>query len=155
MLGAGLASLLLAAAMPALSAKDEAAAFKAAGFTQRNGIWRTDCDRVSDAAGYVPVSVERIADFNRDGRPEAIITEGSLFCYGNTATGFRLVSKRPGGRWLLLHRSHGIPRILGSRANGWPEIEVGGAGFCFSVLRWNRGKFAIHRHQYEGKPCRP
>ena len=36
-----------------------------------------------------------------------------------------------------------------------PELEVGGPGFCFPVLRWNGRAFAPSRHAYDGKPCTP
>ena len=39
------------------------------------------------------------------------------------------------------------------RANGWPELQLGGPGFCFPVLRWNGTAFTSHRHAYEGKPA--
>jgi hypothetical protein len=141
------------AATPPLSASDQTAAFKAAGFSQKNGIWRTDCDDPG-VPNYEPGKIEQVADLNGDGRPEAVITEGGLFCYGNTGTGFRLVSRQSNGKWVLLHQSQGIPTILTTRVNGWPEIEVGGPGFCFPVLRWNGKEFANHRQHYEGKPCR-
>jgi hypothetical protein len=147
-------SMLLMAAAPSLSAAEEAAAFKAAGFTRKGAIWRTDCDQDPSTAGYGPGKIDQVVDLNRDGRPEAVITEGGLYCYGNTATGFMLVSKQANGRWVLLHQSQGIPRFLPRRVNGWPELEVGGPGFCFPVLRWNGKAFANHRMEYEGKACR-
>ena len=149
-----LALLAMAAAEAPLAAADQAAAFKAAGFTQKGAVWRTDCDQDPSVAGYDPGRIDRVADLNGDGRPEALIVEGSLFCYGNTGTGFRLVSKQADRSWLLLHQSAGMATFLETRANGWPEMEVGGPGFCFPVLRWNGRAFAHHRLQYEGKPCR-
>ena len=34
------------------------------------------------------------------------------------------------------------------------DLEIGGPGFCFPVLRWTGKTFAVHRQHYEGKPCR-
>lgn len=147
--------ILLAAAAVSLSPADEAAAFTAAGFTRKGTIWRTDCDEDSSAAGYTPGTIEEVRDLNADGLPEAVITEGGLFCYGNTGTGFMLVSKQGDGRWVLLHQSQGIPTFLDTKAGGWPELEIGGPGFCFPVLRWNGKEYAQARFQYEGKACRP
>lgn len=147
-------SAVLVLALLQLSAADETAAFKAAGFTQKGKIWRTDCDEPGGGS-YTPGAVEQAKDLNGDGRPEALITEGSGFCYGNTGTGFMLVSKQADGRWKLLYQSQGIPTLLDTKVNGWPEIEVGGPGFCFAVLGWNGKEFLNHRQQYEGKPCRP
>ena len=147
---------LAAATQPAagtLSAADQAAAFKAAGFARAGGVWKSDCDQPGGPP-YEPGSIEQVSDLNGDGRPEAIIVEGGTFCYGNTGTGFMLVSKQADGKWVKLHATQGIATILPTRANGWPEIEIGGPGFCFPVLRWNGKEFANHRLQYEGKPCR-
>lgn len=148
----GSAALLLG--LLQLGAADQAAAFKAAGFTQKGAAWRTDCDEPGPG-GYTPGTIEETKDLNGDGRPEAVITEGSGFCYGNTGTGFMLVSKHADGSWKLLFQSQGIPTFLATKANGWPELEIGGPGFCFPVLRWNGKEYANFRWQYEGKPCKP
>jgi len=148
-----LMALAAAAATGDLSTADEAAAFRAAGFVLSGGAWKTECEQ-PDGPPYEPGHIDRVADLNGDGLPEAIVTEGGSFCYGHTGTGFMLVSKQAGGKWVKLHSSPGIATILPTRANGWPEIEVGGPGFCFPVLRWNGKAFADHRTQYEGKPCR-
>tara|TARA_R110002073_G_scaffold294100_2_gene459815 strand:+ start:2230 stop:2580 length:351 start_codon:yes stop_codon:yes gene_type:complete len=99
--------------------------------------------------------VQEVRDVNSDGRPEAIITEGGTFCYGNTAAGYRLVSKQANGSWKLITQDTGIPILLSTKgAGGWPDIEIGGPGFCFPVVRWNGKEYVLHRRQYEGKPCR-
>ena len=50
---------------------------------------------------------------------------------------------------------NGVATFLKTKANGWPELEVGGPGFCFPVLRWTGQAFATHRHAYDGKRCTP
>jgi hypothetical protein len=147
--------IFLAAAAASLSPADQAAVFTAARFTRKGTIWRTDCDEDPSVAGYSPGAIEEVRDLNGDGQPEAVITEGGLFCYGNTGAGFMLVSKQADGRWVLLHKSPGIPTFLETKVGGWPELEVGGPGFCFPVLRWNGKEYTPARFQYEGKPCRP
>lgn len=150
-----LLALAQAAPAPALSAADRAAAFKAAGFTQVGGQWRSDCYQ-PDSGPYEPGAIAQVRDLNGDGRPEAIITEGGSFCYGHTGTGFALVGKQADGSWRRITGSIGIPTILATKgAGGWLDIEIGGPGFCFPVWRWNGREYAVHRHQYEGKPCRP
>ena len=95
-------------------------------------------------------------DLNGDGLPEAVITEGGTYCYGNTGTGFRIVSKQKAGGWRLITAETGIPTFLATKGvGGWPDIEIGGPGFCFPVHRWNGKAYAPARFQYEGKPCRP
>ena len=135
-----------------LSSGDRAAAFRAAGFKLSGGKWRA-CDAPTDSV-YTPGTIEEVRDLNGDGRPEAIITEGSTFCYGGDEVGFAIVSKQANSSWKLITRSEGIPTVLKSKgANGWPDIEVGGQGFCFPVQRWNGSEYAFSRFQYEGRAC--
>jgi hypothetical protein len=48
-----------------------------------------------------------------------------------------------------------VAEILATKgAGGWPDISVGGPGFCFPVFRWNGTAYANHRLEYQGKPCR-
>ena len=135
-----------------LSSADRAAAFRAAGFKLLGGKWTTGCDD-SSGAPYTPGTIETVRDLNGDGQPEAVITEGSSFCYGNTETAFWLVSRQAGG-WKLITNDTGIATFLPTRGVGqWPDIEIGGTGFCFPVQRWNGRAYVVHRKQYEGKPC--
>ena len=146
-----LVTMAVAAEEPA---SERAAIFRAAGFHQRGGRWESDCGDPGTAS-YEPGKIEQFGDLNGDGRPEAVVTEGSGFCYGNTGTAFTLVTRSAAGKWLKLHHSPGVATFLPSRANGWPELEVGGPGFCFPVLRWTGTAFAPHRHAYAGKRCTP
>ena len=97
-----------------------------------------------------------MADLNGDGRPEAIITEGSTFCYGGDEVGFSIVSKQANSTWKLILSSEGTATILKTKGvAGWPDIEVGGQGVCFPVERWTGKEYRVVRYQYEGKACRP
>lgn len=145
-----------AASSPAktLTAADRAAAFKAAGFALRGKQWRSDCDDPGTSS-YTPGEIETVRDLNGDGRPEAVVTEGGTFCYGMTGYGFQIVSKQADGGWRRITGDIGIPEFLKTRGvGGWPDISVGGPGFCFPVQRWNGKAYVLHRHEYEGKPCR-
>jgi hypothetical protein len=134
-----------------LSPADEAAAFKAAGFTLKGKQWRA-CD--DNSASYTPGAIEQVRDLNGDGRPDALVTEGSTDCYGNTGVGYSLVSQQANGTWKLMTKGIGMVSFLTTKGvGGWPDIEVGGPGFCFPVLRWNGKEYVLHGHQYEGKPC--
>jgi hypothetical protein len=146
---------LLVAAAISVPPAEQAAIFTAAGFKKGRGGWRTDCDQPGQGS-YEPGAIETFRDLNGDGRPEAIVTEGSGFCYGNTGTGFWLLTRQPSGRWTKLHDSPGIAEFLPTRgANKMPDLVVGGPGFCFPVLRWNGKAYVQNRFQYDGKPCRP
>ncbi|MBO9574485.1 MAG: hypothetical protein J7494_01990 [Sphingobium sp.] len=95
-------------------------------------------------------------DLNGDGRLEALVTEGSSYCYGNTGSAFWLLSEKPAGGWQLMFHEVGIAEFLGTKGvGGWPDISVGGPGFCFPVMRWNGKAYVRNRFAYEGKTCRP
>ena len=66
-----------------LSPADQAAAFKAAGFKLKGKRWQA-CDDPTPT--YSPGAIEDVRDINGDGLPEAVITEGGTYCYGNTPT---------------------------------------------------------------------
>lgn len=129
--------------------------FQAAGFMQRGGQWRSStCD--DPTPNYGPGSVDAVADLNGDGRPEAVIIEGGSYCYGNTGQGYWLMSQQADGSWRPMSRGTGIVEILTTKGNaGWPDLSIGGPGFCFPVLRWNGQSYAQHRWEYEGKACSP
>jgi hypothetical protein len=100
--------------------------------------------------------VEVIRDLNGDGRPELVVTEGGTYCYGDTGSGYSLVSKQVDGKWKLITAGTGILNILTTTGiEGWPDLEIGGPGFCFPVVRWNGREYVLQRHQYENKPCQP
>lgn len=137
-----------------LSPADKAAAFRAAGFKLQRGQWQACGD--PGTASYTPGAVETVKDINGDGRPEAVLTEGSVYCFGNTGTGYKIVTKQADGTWKLVTQNAGIASFLATRGvGGWMDIEVGGPGFCFPIERWNGREYTLNRHQYEGKPCRP
>ena len=147
-----------AAAAPATAAGGgaarDAAIFRAAGFQQIRGRWESGCYDPSSGSYYEPGTISEVKDLNGDGRPEAIVTEGTTFCYGMTGQAFWLVSEQADGGWKLITNEIGIPEFLTTRGvGGWPDISVGGPGFCFPVMRWNGRAYATHRMAYEGKPC--
>lgn len=137
-----------------LSSADKAAAFRAAGFKQVGGQWRS-CDAPRGSV-YEAGKIEQIRDLNGDGRPEVIITEGSTFCYGGDEVGFSIVTKKANSSWKRVTGSPGYLTVLKTKgAGGWPDLEVGGQGFCFPVQRWNGSQYRTVRFQYEGKACKP
>jgi hypothetical protein len=140
---------------PQLSAADKQAAFKAAGFALHGKSWRSSCDD-PDTASYTPGTIETVRDLNGDSRPEAVITEGSSYCYGMAGTSFSIVSKQANGSWTLITNGIGVVSFLPTKGTGgWPDIEIGGPGFCFPVERWNGHEYRLHGYQYEGKVCKP
>lgn len=147
---------LLAAAAAAPGPAEQAAIFKAAGFARRGGAWKSgNCDGMESASSS-PGSIDTYRDLNGDGRPEAVVSESGSVCYGNTGVHFWLLSKQASGAWTLMLSETGMPEFLGIKGvGGWPDIVLGGPGFCFPVYRWGGRGYAINRSEYEGKRCRP
>jgi hypothetical protein len=143
-----------AMAQDVLSRADQTAAFTAAGFKSVGGQWRACGD--PGTASYMPGQIDAVRDLDGDGRPEALISEGSTYCYGSTETGYAIVSKQADGRWKLITAGPGIATPLATKgAGGWPDLEIGGPGFCFAVERWNGREYAFNRFEYDGKACKP
>jgi hypothetical protein len=91
-------------------------------------VYGVRCEEDPPTASYMAGRIEA-ADLNHDGRPEAWITEGSVFCYGNTGQVAVLVTKDESGRWRKILDEVGIAMPLATAHGGWPDIEVGGPGF--------------------------
>ena len=60
-------------------AKEASLIFKAAGFTKTKTGWKANCD-----AGEITT----YKDINGDGLKDAIISDSSTMCYGNTGIGY-------------------------------------------------------------------
>ena len=91
-----------------------------------------------------------VRDLNGDGTAEIIITETGTFCYGATGQGFYIMQKTPAGGWKTFFESQGIPNFQATKGvGGWPDIELGGPGFCFPVVRFNGKAYANHRQKEE------
>lgn len=146
------------AEQPATGAGDAAGSisdeeiFTAAGFNRTDGHWAKCGD--PGTVSYQPGEIAHRGDFNDDGRPDAVVVEGGTFCFGMTGMGYTLVSRQADGQWRIMDERPGILEFLDTRGtDGWPDIEVGGPGFCFPVIGWNGSSYETIRWEYEGKPC--
>ena len=118
-----------------VSPQDRAAAFKAAGFTQRADRM-IGCDTEPE---WPRSNIEfEVMDLNGDGRPEAMIREENTACYGQIEVAFYLVTRDAPGKWRKIAFERGHPQVLENRRQGWPDIELGGPGFGkMPVIHWN------------------
>ncbi len=133
---------------------DDAEIFAAAGFRKVGEGW-SKCDDPGTAS-YEPGAILQRDDMNGDGLTDAFVTEGSSYCFGATGYGYTLVSRQADGAWRVMDENTGIPTALATRGvDGWPDIELGGPGFCLAVLRWNGQEYRLDRHAYQGQPCNP
>ncbi len=113
------------------------AIYVAAGLTERNGIILDACEQ--------PTKPEiEVKDLNGDGKPEVFVMVGGS-CYGNTGVNLSLLIKDKQGNWKDNFGFPGIYKLLDTKNLGYPDIEIGGPGFCFPVWRWNGNKYAIHK----------
>jgi len=141
---------------PAPPPAEQAAIFAAAGFKKHGTAWKSGNCEGSESESYSPGSIDSVRDLNGDGRPEAVVIESGAICYGMTGMHFWLLSKQADGSWNQMVDETAMPDFLKTTgAGGWPDIQLGGPGFCFPVLRWNGKAYVNHRNEYEGKPCRP
>lgn len=151
-----LSTVLIIAAAPVLAATpplpaDINAAYAAAGLTQKNGQW-TGCP--DDDHGRAGVADGDYRDLNGDGRPDLVITDEGAYCYGNTGQGFIVMTRNAAGQWTKLYNSPGIPTFLATKVKtpgGWPDVEIGGPGFCFPVMRWSGKDYVFLRNHEEEK----
>jgi hypothetical protein len=135
-----------------MAAAERMAIFRAAGAVQRGDKWIV-CADDPQAEG---AAIDQISDLNGDGRPEAFVSEGGSFCYGFTGMGFQLLSQQADGSWKRITGDIGMPEPLETMGkDGWPDLSIGGPGFCFPVQRWNGKEYALHRFEYQGKACKP
>ena len=124
------------------SAADRAAAFRAAGFPAVRGK-HPACDKQQEA------TIE-VRDLNGDSRPDAVVSDFGTDCYGSTEQGFVIVTRDAGGAWRKFYNSPGIPSFQAARGvGGWPDVEVGGPGFCHPVMRWTGSDYATIRWRAE------
>jgi len=134
-----------------LSPTDEDAAFQTAGYKFIDEQWISDCYD-PDMPSSSPGTIELVRDLNGDGSPEAVIIDSGTSCHGNTGVGFSIVSEQTNGVWKLILSKSGIPRLLETNGvHGWPDIEIGGPGFCHGVWQWE-GTNYMYKCSHEEKP---
>lgn len=133
-----------------VTAADRTAAMRAAGFVSKRGKWLG-----GDGECEAAIEPKDVRDLNGDGRQEIVITETGTFCYGNTGQGFYIMERTPAGPWRTFFASQGIPEFQATKGSGgWPDIELGGPGFCFPVVRYNGKDYVKNRNkEYQPGAC--
>ena len=140
------------ATMPIIAKAEQAKIYASAGAVRRGRSW-TLCAEDLTSQG---AAIELYRDLNGDKSPEAVVTDGSAKCYGFTGAGFVLVSRDAAGTWTRIDNGPGMIDFLKTKGiGGWPDMQVGGAGYCFPVMRWDGKAYTLHRHEYQGKRCQP
>ncbi|HPU15824.1 MAG TPA: hypothetical protein PK808_07050 [Polymorphobacter sp.] len=118
------------------NAAETIAIYKGAGFIVRNNL-PLGCNTGNPDWLASHFSVEAI-DLSGDGKPEAIVSEGNVACFGRDEQAFTIVARNPDGSWRKIGGGGGGTMPLTTRHDGWLDIEYGGPGMQKQpVLRWN------------------
>ena len=88
---------------PTVPAKEASQIFKAAGFAKNKHGWEGKCD-TGEITTY--------KDLNGDGLKDAVISDYSTMCYGNTGVGYHIVAQQQTGNWKVIFENMGIPTFL-------------------------------------------
>lgn len=87
----------------------------------------------------------QVVDLNGDGRPEVFTQIYGSYLGGATGVQMNLYIKRQRGSWQPQFGFPGVYNVLKTRHRGYPDIEIGGPGFCFPVWRWSGLKYAPYK----------
>ncbi len=91
--------------------------------------------------------VER-RDLNADGTDEVLVQYGNTCLFGMAGTSVLLFVRDADGSF----RQHlGLPGMIAEvrseGAQGWPDLLIGGPGFCFGVWRWSGSTYEHHKNE--------
>jgi hypothetical protein len=93
--------------------------------------------------GDVHPTVEPV-DLDRDGSREAIVQWGNTCTSGMAGWSVSLFIRTGGG---IYRDQFGFPGLISSIADSepgsFPDIEIGGPGFCFAVWGWDGDSYAF------------
>lgn len=103
----------------------------------------SDGKGLEDPNGCGAVDFEtRVVDLNQDGQPEVIVIAGNTCTSGITGSYTFVFVKNRAGRFEM---NLGFPASgvepLASKSRGFPDLLIGGRGFCHPVWRWNGKKY--------------
>ena len=108
-----------------------------------------------DACGESQEYDTEVVDLNGDGQPEVFTGLSGLCMGGMSGNYMELYIKKKSGQWEPQFGFAGVPVTLKTKNKGYPDIVIGGPGFCFPVWRWNGQKYLLDRFEYDGKACTP
>ncbi|MCO4293284.1 hypothetical protein NF867_10445 [Solitalea sp. MAHUQ-68] len=103
----------------------------------------------NDGKGFLidtyPVDVSVYpTDLNKDNKEDVFVIFSSTSLFGNTGQSFNLFLKSSlAGYKADPNMSGGIPVLLPSYNQGYPDIVIGGPGFKFPLYRWNGKQYDL------------
>lgn len=106
-----------------------------------------------DPACQQPIGSEvSFEDLNGDGTQEVFVIYGNGCMSGGTGSSIVLLRKGPDGRFRI---GLGFPAagytILATKSRGYPDLQIGGMGFCEPIWRWDGKDYQHHRNQPTAK----
>ncbi|WP_287129551.1 hypothetical protein [Candidatus Cyanaurora vandensis] len=85
-----------------------------------------------------------VIDLNGD--EPGVFTSVAGTCLGGMAgVQVNLYIKNKNGQWQPQFGFPGTYTVLKTKSKAYPDIEIGGPGFCFPVWHWNGQQYAIHK----------
>jgi hypothetical protein len=101
----------------------------------------TVCEQPADARS-------EFVDLNKDGSQELFVTYGNTCLFGGTGSAVVLFVKGADGKHVA---NLGFPAaaytVLETGNQGFPDLQMGGMGFCDGVWRWNGKAYEHYRDQ--------
>jgi len=138
------AALLFAKDAGGLAEKEQAAIFAGLGL----GVAADGKGFVDDVCGQPAGAQVEFRDMNGDGAKEVLVTYGNTCLSGHAGSSVVLFVKDASGAY---RANLGFPGAsadpMATKNRGYPDLLIGGPGFCFPVWRWNGTEYAHHRQE--------
>jgi hypothetical protein len=138
------AALLFANGHDGLSSREQVTIFQSLGLvvdSTGKGFLDTMCGQPAGAT-------VAFSDWNHDGKTEVLILFGNSCTSGMAGSSAVLLIRSPkGGYSTNLGFPAGAVDTLPTRNLGYPDLLIGGPGFCFPVWRWNGREYDYLRQE--------
>ncbi len=89
----------------------------------------------------------QIKDLNGDGASEVLIVYGNTCMSGHAGSSVALFVRGAAGYEMQLGFPGADAEPLETGNLGWPDLRIGGPGFCFPIWRWNGSAYAYDRDE--------
>lgn len=137
-------ALLFAKGTGKLSAGEQREIFAALGLKVA-----PDGKSFEDTVCAQPAGAEvELRDMNGDGKDEVLVIYGNSCVSGHAGASVVLFIKDAAGKY---QTNLGFPGVTADpqaeKSKGYPDLLIGGPGFCFPVWRWNGKAYDFHRSE--------
>jgi hypothetical protein len=107
---------------------------------------------VDRSCGQPAGSDVQFSDWNADGKKEVLVTYGNTCTSGMAGSSVVLFVKDASGKYQPQLGFPGmVAEVLPAKHEGYPELLIGGPGFCFAAWRWD-GKAYVHARNEPQSP---